>query len=113
MQAEERARRLRVTKGARAILRGQLSLADDGAVQLSTVVGAPWKLADKKLAERARAVIRAGEVCDVELRLTWKSNPEGQRYPRWQVKLLGTPKVLGSVEAVQLDVMEREPGSDG
>lgn len=115
MLTEERARRIRVTKGARAKLRGTLSLGADGEVQLTAIVGPPWKLADKRVAAMAGALLKPGEVVDVELVLNWKKLEDSEvRVPRWRINLLGVPKVR-SVEAVQLglELDEREPGSDG
>jgi hypothetical protein len=98
VQSEERARRIRVTKGSRAVLRGTLQLGADGDVLLSTIVGKPWKLADKRLAQRAGAMLKPGEVVDVKLSLNWKLINDTVRVPRWRVEMLGVPRVASVVE---------------
>lgn len=114
MRSEERSRRIRVTKGSRAKLRGTLTLGADGEVMLTAIVGPPWKLADKRLASMAGGLLRQGEAVDVELVLSWKQLEDSDvRVPRWRVNMLGVPRVA-EVESVQLGLeLDEQEGSDG
>lgn len=79
-----------------------MQIGAEGAVLLSTVVGAPWALSDKKLAGRARGMLREGERVDVELSLNWKTIEGVVRVPQWHVKMLGLPRVAVAAENVEV-----------